>query len=83
MSFFFLCLLAGHRYASQPIEEGECDDSSCYIYIYIVGLVVLLRNVGYWNGSIKSNLPRIGSFDLIEPCQYHMQSHAFITIFLA
>lgn len=53
-----------------------------YIYIYIVGLV-LLRNVGCWNGSIKSNLSRIGSFDLIEPCQYHMQLHAFITIFLA
>lgn len=27
--------------------------------------------VGYWHGSIKSNLPSIGSFDLIEPCQYH------------
>lgn len=50
--FFFLCLLAGHRYASQPIEDGECDDSSCYIYI----LLVLLVCWEMWDvGMVQSN----------------------------
>ncbi|KAI9384716.1 hypothetical protein POPTR_012G100450v4 [Populus trichocarpa] len=52
--------------------SGKClmdlNQSSCHVVSIYCG-----ESGGCWDGSIMSNLPNydVGSFNLIEPCQYH------------